>query len=381
MPLLEDYLEDQFVNKKKSFLLIPTLEDSSKFYSHEFFVQHMTEKTKALYDIVIQTVPLKDYPTSLDDFNYHYNEQGELRNKINGAPFHFVSQRHYEALGDFIYRYIQDVMISKYHLQEVYLPLVQNEDTSNYRQRLVQQELCKNNIFMSQDALSNPNKLMVLIQGSGAVRAGQWARALCINTNLREGAQLEYIEKAQQQGYGVIVVNPNLNFIPKKEVLDPNLYTRTGFLMPDKPKPIPRDARIPIPSNQSPPEHCIYVWDTFVNQAKAKDVVIVAHSAGGWCTMELLKARQDVVLKRLRGVAFTDAVHSVMPSDPPAVKKFIVNKAINWVTSNKPLDTLLYDKTSTSCTLLSCGHEKHENSSSSCIESAFRFLEQCIAQQ
>lgn len=35
------------------------------------------------------------------------------------------------------------------------------------------------NIFMSKDALTNPNKLMVLIQGSGAVRPGQWARALC----------------------------------------------------------------------------------------------------------------------------------------------------------------------------------------------------------
>ena len=31
-------------------------------------------------------------------------------------------------------------------------------------------------IFASEDALSNPDKLMILIHGSGVVRAGQWAR-------------------------------------------------------------------------------------------------------------------------------------------------------------------------------------------------------------
>lgn len=31
-------------------------------------------------------------------------------------------------------------------------------------------------IFLSDDALSNPDKLMVLIHGTGVVRAGQWSR-------------------------------------------------------------------------------------------------------------------------------------------------------------------------------------------------------------
>ncbi len=374
---VESYLEEQFVKKNKSFLMIPTQEDSTKFYSHDFFVQHMTDKSKALYDVVIQTVPLNDFPTSLDDFNFHYNENGELRNKINGAPFYFVSPRHYEAVRDFIYRYIQDVMVSKYKLQEVFLPIVPNEDTSTFRQQLVQQELCKNNIFLSQDALSNPNKLMIIIQGSGGVRAGQWSRSLCMNRNLQEGSQLEYIERAQQQGYGVIVLNPNLNSIPKKNSLDPNLYTRKGFLMSDNLQSMSRGDRIAIPHNQSPVDHCIYVWDSFVSKAKAKDIVIVAHSAGGWCTTELLKARPEV-LDRLRGVAFTDAVLHVMSSDPSAVKHFIVDNTINWVTSEYPLDTVIAEKTSTRCKLLSCGHLKHENSSSSCITSAFQFLEKQI---
>lgn len=33
-------------------------------------------------------------------------------------------------------------------------------------------------IFLSEDALANTEKLLVLIHGSGVVRAGQWARRL-----------------------------------------------------------------------------------------------------------------------------------------------------------------------------------------------------------
>jgi hypothetical protein len=34
------------------------------------------------------------------------------------------------------------------------------------------------NIFISNDFYTNQDKLMIIMQGSGAVRAGQWARAL-----------------------------------------------------------------------------------------------------------------------------------------------------------------------------------------------------------
>ena len=37
---------------------------------------------------------------------------------------------------------------------------------------------------MSEDAMTNPDKLMILIHGSGVVRAGQWARRYVISENL-----------------------------------------------------------------------------------------------------------------------------------------------------------------------------------------------------
>lgn len=51
---------------------------------------------------------------------------------------------------------------------------------------------------MSEDALTNQDKLLVLIQGSGVVRAGQWARRLIVNQDLDSGTQIPFINKAMQ---------------------------------------------------------------------------------------------------------------------------------------------------------------------------------------
>ncbi|GAA6081189.1 cotranscriptional regulator FAM172A homolog isoform X1, partial [Tachysurus ichikawai] len=57
----------------------------------------------------------------------------------------------------------------------------------------------KSFIYMSEDALTNQDKLLVLIQGSGVVRAGQWARRLIVNQDLDSGTQIPFINKAMQQ--------------------------------------------------------------------------------------------------------------------------------------------------------------------------------------
>ena len=63
---------------------------------------------------------------------------------------------------------------------------------------------------MTSGALSK-QKLMVLIHGSGVVRAGQWSRRLIINEDLDQGSQLPYIRRAVQDDFGVIVLNTNVN--------------------------------------------------------------------------------------------------------------------------------------------------------------------------
>ena len=40
-------------------------------------------------------------PKTLSELGYSYNDQGQLRT-LNGDPFKFVNQSHYEILGDLI---------------------------------------------------------------------------------------------------------------------------------------------------------------------------------------------------------------------------------------------------------------------------------------
>jgi len=295
------------------------------------------------------------------------------------APFHFVSQYHYDALGEFIVRYIQEQMISTYNLTEMWVP--QSIPAPQYPVTAVTlQTLKTSNIFVSKDAFTC-DKLMLIIQGSGAVRAGMWARALCMNESLETGTIFNYLKQAKQENYGVVVFNPNLNRVPKK--LDPLAFTRKGFFHTQKPKPLRRDDCEDIALNSSPPEHVIHVWDQIVEKmcTAAKDIVIVAHSAGGYCTMELLRNRYDQIKKRVRGIGFTDSVHSVERSDPPLVKQFVMQNAINWVTSDKPLDTELRVSPVSGCLCVSAGHEKHENTNESARTSVFTFLGKKVAQQ
>lgn len=225
---------------------------------------------------------------------------------------------------------------------------------------------------MTPDAMTNPDKLMLLIQGSGAVRPGQWARALCINDSLEVGSILGYLDKATAAGYGVIVFNPNQNSVPAEPLA--GRPSPEALRSHEKHKPASLDM-VKIPGNIDPVQHTIHVWDQFAKRAAAKDVVIVAHSAGGWCTLGLLRERGDEILPKLRAIAFTDSVHSVLSWDPPHVRDAIIKLAQNWIQSDEPLDTpsrLL--GSDSGCPCVSAGHPKHEYTSASAIESVFRFL-------
>ena len=59
---------------------------------------------------------------------------------------------------------------------------------------------------------------MVLIHGSGVVRAGQWTRKLIINNGLKEGTQIPFIQKSKDLGFGVIVMNTNHNKVDGKTI-------------------------------------------------------------------------------------------------------------------------------------------------------------------
>lgn len=143
-----------------------------------------------------------------------------------------------------------------------------------------------NNIFVSKDFETNQNKCLVLIQGTGPVRAGIWGRYCCINENLDLGSVIPFVERGKIEGYSCIVLNPNLNINP--------------------------ETKHHISYNETMDRHTRYVWKKFISPCPAKELYIVAHSAGGYCTGVLLREYTEEFIKRVQLVALTD---TMMPYD------------------------------------------------------------------
>ncbi|NXJ95726.1 F172A protein, partial [Corythaixoides concolor] len=309
------------------------------------------EKTTALKDLLSRIdldelmkkdEPPLEFPDTLEGFEYIFNEKGQLRHIQTGEPFvfnyredlHRWNQKRYEALGEIITKYVYELLQKECHLTKV--DATESEP--------------KSFIFMSEDALTNPDKLLILIHGNGVVRAGQWARRLIINEDLDSGTQIPYIKRAAEEGYGVIVLNPNENYIEvektkaqeqlssdssdepaekreRKDKIQKETKKRRDFYEkyrnPQKEK---ETMQMYIRDNGSPEEHAIYVWDHFISQSAAENVFFVAHSYGGLAFVELV------------------SVTSPLPSflnflADRKIACLLLQNCCNWVSSSEPLDT------------------------------------------
>ena len=290
----------------------------------------------------------REFPTTLAGFGYEFNDNGELRDKKTGGGFVFVvkdgdkefNQRHYEALGEVITTHVYNLLEKEAGLERVNVPVdAERGEATSF-------------VFQSPDFLQNKEKLLLLIHGSGVVRAGQWARRLIINDCLRTGTQLPFISRAVRNGYAVLVLNTNLN-----------TYQSAEGGLEEK-----------IRENGSPEEHAIYVWKTLVTQSPAKQVDIIAHSYGGCVTVDLMRKCLDA-RRRVHHIAFTDSVHSLPARkgvDDDLVAWF-EERAVNWVSSKKPVDTPLM-KHNRDTERRSAGVDTHELTSWSAFQSIFKFL-------
>ncbi|KAK8389491.1 hypothetical protein O3P69_008886 [Scylla paramamosain] len=284
------------------------------------------------------------FPETLSGFGYEFNKDGKLQNSKTGEGFQFVvkegdqayNQRHYEALGEVVTDEIYKLLESECNLKRAPVPYDATEDDDSTF------------VFHSDDALSNPDKLLVLIHGSGVVRAGQWSRRLIINDSLKSGSQIPFIQEAQKEGYGILVTNTNDNY---------------------------RNNRGKIKSSENPESHALHVWKHYIHGAKAKHIAIIAHSYGGCVVTSLFTRVQEEFTRRVFAVAMTDSVHYMSDTSP---FKDLVKVSRNWVCSQEPLDTPVKTH-SGDITRVSAGVTVHEQTSWASFTSIFKFLRERLS--
>jgi len=203
---------------------------------------------------------------------YGYSADGTLRSRA--APhggFAWGGQGAYDALSEAVLAYAADVVLLSAGLER--------RDGAAWGGGAGAPP-----IWVSAGAAAGPlpRRTLLLLQGSGRVRAGVWGCALCINAEqgLHKGTMLGYIERAHAAGYRVVVANPN--------------------------------------AAQDAAQHTVDVWERQCiageggTAAAAGSVDVVAHSNGGRCFLGLLLhlAAHGGSINRLSKVACTDSYHS-----------------------------------------------------------------------
>uniref|UniRef100_A0A8C0BWS4 Family with sequence similarity 172 member A n=1 Tax=Buteo japonicus TaxID=224669 RepID=A0A8C0BWS4_9AVES len=204
------------------------------------------------------------------------------------------------------------------------------------------------------------------------------------------------------EGYGVIVLNPNENYIEvektkaqvqlssdssdepaekreRKDKIQKETKKRRDFYEkyrnPQKEK---ETMQMYIRDNGSPEEHAIYVWDHFISQSAAENVFFVAHSYGGLAFVELMIQREAEVKNKVTAVALTDSVHNVWHQEVgKSIREWMRENCCNWVSSSEPLDTSV-ESMLPDCPRVSAGTERHELTSWKSFPSIFKFFSEAV---
>lgn len=337
--------------------------------------ERLPEAIQTRLNSILSTIPNTKHPTTIEDFNYVYNSSGELRHRTTDEKFIFLSQRHYNLLGACIDQYIQSLMKGDlWNYKEIWLPLKDdgNSGDDDHHDQV--------NIFTSDDFMSNEEGCLILIQGSGVVRPGQWARSCCINESLDIGSMFPYMKKAKENHLSVIILNPNQTSYVDKQTCDNHDENEqddlNSYYLSSKSLPRPLTKKIPNLSTNR--EHVLYVYDQIISKCPAKKFYIVAHSAGGDSTMYLLRKRQEQLQAQLSKIAFTDSVHSVLPFESKEIRNFLKANAIHFVASDEPMgspiDSAYRFSHEPACEEVSAGHPKHEYTSGHCVNGVFEFF-------
>ncbi|XP_051849639.1 cotranscriptional regulator FAM172A isoform X2 [Antechinus flavipes] len=321
------------------------------------------EKTTALKDLLSRIdldelmkkdEPPLEFPDTLEGFEYAFNEKGQLRHIATGEPFvfnaredlHRWNQKRYEALGEIITKYVYELLEKDCNLKKVSLPVDATESEP------------KNFIFMSEDAMTNPDKLMILIHGSGVVRAGQWARRLIINEDLDSGTQIPYIKRAMDEGYGVIVLNPNENYIEVEKTKSQVHLSSDG-----SDEPAEKRERKDKIFKEAKKRRDFY--EKYRNPQKEKEMVPLY--------IRMIQREADV-RNKVTAVALTDSVHNVWHQEAgKTIREWMRENCCNWVSSSEPLDTSV-ESMLPDCPRVSAGTERHELTSWKSLPSIFKFF-------
>lgn len=283
--------------------------------------------------------------------------------------FEWKGQQDYDAVGEAAIAYVQAQLSALCGLVPLPLPPARADAHSV--------------VYASPGLEGHRGPLLLLVCGAPpGGGAGVWGRSLCINASLREGSMFDYVFRAQECGWAVLVANPNVSEV----------------------------NGVPVAGSECPHLHLQTLWEAYVGPSAAACVLVVAHSYGGPAVVNLLKSSSEAC-GRVRAIALTDGMafkpgsmlHEVVPAaEPtqdgaaerlrarlrgyaelapaafapasPAVCARLAEVGRNFVASQLPLGTRAAEDRE-GMPAISAGHESHPSTTHAATEEVFAFLQ------
>ncbi|RHY75987.1 hypothetical protein DYB34_013472, partial [Aphanomyces astaci] len=154
-------------------------------------------------------------------------------------------------------------------------------------------------------------KLLVFVCSSRGSTCGIWSRSLLLRSGVNVGSMLPYFRKAIDKGFGVVVLNPNVNSVLRGA------------------------TKLAIPYSSTPEEHVQHVWEHFIFPSAAHEIHFLAYGYGGVLVSNLIfnHAVMANLQPRLGNLGFLECTTST--KCPPQLQHSIGPRWVSWETSNE----------------------------------------------
>jgi hypothetical protein len=215
-------------------------------------------------------------------------------------------------------------------------------------------------VIETPDLETNTRALLVIIPGTGQVRAGMWGRGLLVHTSLEQGSSLGLLRHALARGWAVVCFDPNK---------------------------LTSDSGETLAGSATREQHCYTAWSQRVIRASpARRVSVIAHSAGGSWLLRCLQpdCTPDPHLLRLRALAFSDSIHTMAAKRLDPVRfRLLAAHGRQWRAGPGALDEPMVDDRAPTgrpelgcgCTCVRAGTEDHASTVYSSQASVLAFVD------
>lgn len=233
--------------------------------------------------------------------NTHYNLVEDDRIVKNSKPF--TSRAEETEIYDDLARYVESKILVNYNFISYPIPPRPDGDEST--------ESEPGTTVLATSDFTTAEKLLIIIQNSSGSQMGIFSRSLCFEQGISKGSMLNYIDKAIQQGFAVLILRPNTNSVT---ISNPDGSTE----------------KVLIQGSESPEIHALCVWENIIPLARnVSHIALLGWGNGASLCHDLFLRSKVQGTNLIHAFAAIEASHIVEEDDPEDIKASLLDMVVN----------------------------------------------------